>query len=121
VYDLTTTVEVSVTCVPSSPANYDRYNENVIRAALKGMVERAELKEYNINTKEDGDIRQGFLIGTGNYGRQTRIYNAQLWIGQNSVFTVEAKLTGRSHQEADTAFGDILNTIKRKTLPAEKD
>lgn len=114
VYDLSTTVEVSVTCIPSSPANYNRYNDRVIKAALNGMVERAGVTNFNINTKEYDDMRQGSLIGTGKYGRQKRVYNAQLWIGQNSVFTVEAKLTGRSHREADTVFGNILDSIKVK-------
>jgi len=114
VYNLSTTVEVSVTCVPSTPQNYSRYNERVIRAALNGMVERAEIGTHEIKFREYEDSRQGALIGSGTYGKQSRIYNAQLWIGQNSVFTVEAKLTGRAQGEADDAFGDILRSIQKK-------
>lgn len=114
VYDLSTTVDVSVTCVPSTPANYQRYNERVIKAALNGMVGRAGITDFSINTQETENTRQGSLIGTGNYGKQKRIYNAQLWIGQNSVFTMEAKLIGRKHHEADTVFSEILKSIKKK-------
>ncbi len=121
VYNLSTTVEISVTCIPSSPVNYNRYNDRVIKTALNGMVERAAVTDFNINTKEYEDMRQGSLIGTGKYGRQKRIYNAQLWIGQNSVFTVEAKLTGRKHGEADTVFGDILNSIQKKQAEETKE
>ena len=114
VYDLKTTVEVSVTCAPSSPADYSRYNDRVIKAALNGMVSRANITEFEINTNEQDDVRQGSLIGTSTYGKQGRIYNAQLWIGQNSVMTIEAKLTGPKDNEADASFGDILASIQVK-------
>ena len=114
VYDLTTTVDVSVTCVPSSPANYKRYSERVIKAALNGMVRRVGVDQFNINTREEENMRQGSLIGAGKQGRQNKIYNAQLWVGQNSVFTVEAQLVGSSHREADTVFSDILKSMKVK-------
>ena len=114
VYDLSTTVDVTVTCVPSTPANYNRYNERVIKAALGGMVKRAGINEFKIHTVERENTRQGSLIGSGTYGKQNKIYNAQLWIGQNSVFTMEAKLVGRKHIEADATFSEILKSIQVK-------
>ncbi len=120
VYDLTTTVDVSVTCIPSTPENYKRYSERVIKTALNGMVERVGITDYSINTQEREDVHHGALIGTGKYGRQNKIYNAQLWIGQNSIFTVEAKLIGRSHHEADLVFSEILKSIQKKQKPTQK-
>ncbi len=114
VYDVTTTIEVSVTCVLSTPKQYKSYTEPVIATALKGMVERGNISEHEINTNEDGDVRQGSLLGTAKRGKQHSIYNAQLWIGQNSVMTVESRLTGPEHPEADTIFGEILSSIKKK-------
>lgn len=121
VYDLATTIDISVTCVPSSPANYNRYNKRLIKTALNGMVGRAGITEFSINTQELENMRQGSLIGSGSYGTQEKIYNAQLWVGQNSVFTVESKLIGRSHREADTVFAEILKSIKvKETKELEK-
>lgn len=121
VYDMSTTVDFSVTCVPSKPANYDRYDDRAIRVVLDSMVKRAEVEEYNINTQEMNGYRQGSLIGTGKYGRQSRIYNAQLWVGQNSVMTIEAKLTGPSHPQADEVFSDILASIQKKKVRKVKE
>lgn len=114
VYDLTTTVEIGVSCVPSTPAQFSRYSEPVIRAALNGMVARAGISEFSIKTDETEDTRQGSLVGTGPHGRSQKIYNAQLWVGQNSVFTVESKLIGGENSKADSAFSAILKSIKKK-------
>ena len=114
VYDMRTTVEINVSCVPSTPEQYSRYSEQVIKAALNGMVSKMDMQEFSIDTAEENDIRKGVLIGAGTYGRQNRIYNAQLWVGQDSVLTVEAKLTGEEHPQADEHFTNILKSIQKK-------
>ncbi len=114
VYDVTTTVEVSVTCAPSTSAKYKNFTEAVIATTLKGMVKRNKVNEHEINTREDEDIRQGSLLGATKRGKQNSIYNAQLWVGQNSVMTLEAKLIGPRHDKADNAFGEILGSVKKK-------
>jgi hypothetical protein len=123
VYDLSTTVEVSANCVPSTPASYKKYSESVMKAALTGMAQRVGLSSFNIDSREKENagapIRQSSLIGTGSYGRQSRIYNAQLWIGQNSIMTIEAKLTGKTHAQADAAFGNILSSLAIKDVPSK--
>ncbi len=121
VYDHMTTVDVSVTCVPSTPQKYDRYNESLINTALKGMSNRTELNDFDIQTQEREGVRHGTLIGTGKRGKQDTIYNAQLWVGQNSVMTVEAKLVGSAHTRADTVYGDILRSIHEKGQKQSND
>ena len=116
VYGSSTTVDVNVTCVPSKPQNYNRYNDRVIRSALNGMVQRAQVEDFEINTEELEDIRRGSLTGTAANGNENRVYNAQLWVGQNSVMTIEAKMVGRRHTEANTTYADILKSIQRKQL-----
>lgn len=114
VYDLQTTVDVSVTCTPSSPANYKRYNEGVMKAALTGMISDRELAGHVIKYTQLDNVRTSALTGVGKKGAQDMIYTAQLWIGQNSVFTVQAELIGSEHPKADVSFKDILKSIKLK-------
>jgi len=114
VYELSSTVEVSASCVPSPVTNFDRYTEPVVRTVLKGMVERTGMKEPEISYSEEAGLRHGSLIGTALRGQSNQLYNAQIWIGPQSVMTIEARLTGRSHSEADTVFADILKTVKKK-------
>ena len=114
VYDVTTTIEVSVTCVPSDAAKYEAYSERVISLALNGMVKRADITEQEINTTQEETYRRGSLLGSAKRGKQNSIYNAQIWVGQNSVMTTEAKLIGPYHEKADVVFSKILASIKSK-------
>lgn len=114
VYDLRTSVEISVTCVPSDERKFERYSERVMRAALQGMQKRAGIETYDIGYIEEETHKHASLNGTGGSGRQSKIYSAQLWSGPNSVFTLEAKLNGPSHPEADAAYADILKTVHLK-------
>lgn len=114
VYELATTLDVSVTCIKSSPTAYKKYSEPVIRTALEGMIDGADIEEFRINTQEIEDVRQGSLIGSGAYNNQSRIYNAQLWVGQNSILTLEAKLIGVKSDQADAEFTQILKSLRKK-------
>jgi hypothetical protein len=116
VYDLQTTVDISVTCNPSTPDAYEQYNEAVMRAALAGMVENKNLSSHEVRFDElkEENAKSAAITGTGTTGRQEKIYTAQLWIGQNSVFTIQAELIGGAHEMADKSFSDILSSIKTK-------
>jgi hypothetical protein len=114
VYDLQTTVDVSAVCNPSTPANYKRYTEGVMKAALAGMVEDRNLTEHQVKFTQEENVRSAALTGVGITGSQNKIYTGQLWIGQNSVFTVQAELIGGEHAQADKVFSEILQSIKIK-------
>lgn len=114
VYDLQTTVDVTATCNPSTPEDYDRYNEQVLKAALYGMVDNRNLTSHDIKFSQREKTRQASITGTGLTGSQEKIYTGQLWVGPNSVFTVQAELVGTAHDKADKSFGDILSSIKTK-------
>ena len=116
VYDLQTTVDITVTCNPSTPEAYEQYNEAVMKAALAGMVEDKGLTSHEVRfqTLKDEKVKNAALTGTGISGRSEKIYSGQLWIGENSVFTVQAELIGGAHDVADKSFRDILSSIKTK-------
>ena len=114
VYDLHTTVDVSVTCNPSTPAAYKQYSEGVMKAALAGMVENRNLTSHEVRFEDFEKVKSAALTGVGTTGREEKIYSGQLWIGQNSVFTVQAELVGGEHVLADKSFRDILASIKTK-------
>lgn len=116
VYDLQTTVDVSVTCNPSTPEAFESYNQAVMKAALAGMVESKNLSSHEVRFDEikEENVKSAAITGTGSTGRQEKIYTAQLWIGPNSVFTIQAELIGSAHEKADKSFGEILSSIKTK-------
>ena len=116
VYDLQTTVDISVTCNPSTPEAYENYNQAVMKAALAGMVESKNLSSHEVrfDDMKEENIKSAAITGTGTTGRQEKIYTAQLWIGHNSVFTIQAELIGGAHEKADKSFSEILSSIKSK-------
>lgn len=114
VFGLQTTVDVSANCTPSTPENYKRYTEGVMKAALAGMVSNHDLRDYDVNFSEEKGYRTGALTGTGLKGASGMIYTGQLWVGPNSVFTVQAELIGDQQKVADEQFTDILKSIKFK-------
>ena len=112
VYDVTTSVDITVTCAPSTPADYKTYSPPIIKTALQGMLRSKNVQDAEVNTREKEEYRVGSLLGATKRGKQNGIYSAQLWIGQNSIMTIEAQLIGPSHPKADIAFGDILSSVK---------
>lgn len=114
VYDLQSTVDVSVTCNPSTSANYERYTNNVMKAALAGMVDERDLSEHDTSFSQEKEYRSAAISGVGKTGAQDKIYTGQLWVGKNSVFTIQAELVGQSQETADKSFRDILQSIKYK-------
>lgn len=115
VYDLRTTVDFSVTCTPSTPTAYKQYTDGVMKAALAGMIDDRNLTSHDIKITPDKDnVKSAAITGVGKTGTQDKIYSAQLWIGQNSVFSVQAELIGSEHELADKSFRDILQSIKGK-------
>ena len=114
VYDLQSTVDVSVTSNPSTAANYDRYTNSVMKAALAGMVDERNLSEHDTSFSQEKEYRSAAISGVGKTGAQDKIYTGQLWVGKNSVFTIQAELVGQSQEAADKSFRDILQSIKYK-------
>lgn len=114
VYDLRTTVDISVICNPSPAANYERYQQNVMKAALNGMIDERELDNHSIRFEQKDEYRSAGVTGTGKTGQQEKIYTGQLWVGKNSIFTIQAELIGSEHPVADKSFSDILRSIKYK-------
>ena len=114
IYNNNSTLDVSVTCVPSSTTKFQRYNEPVMRTILKGMGAKANIDNQAVNIKNDNDYRQGVLQGSRRLNDSEKIYEAQLWIGQNSVLTVEGTMTGEQTPEADRTFKSIMSSIKKR-------
>jgi hypothetical protein len=114
VFESRTTVNFLVTCNPSSGPAYKQYDESTMKAILKGMVSDNAVSGFEIRYDEYDDAKIASLTGAGETGVTPMIYTGQIWLGQNSVFTIEGELIGRENEAADRLFADILNSIKSK-------
>ena len=112
VYEMSSTINFRIICNPIDSAVYDEYSAEVMQATLRAMTRKTVVEEYNSGFREGDGYKQAGLAGAGKVGRTPMIYIAQLWIGKQSAFSVEAELIGEAHETADQAFSDILKTVR---------
>lgn len=123
VRDLSSTLNFRVICNPVDSNLYEDYSAEVMEATLRAMTKQSVVEEYNSRFREEEEYKQAGLVGSGRVGRQDTIYIAQLWIGKQSAFSVEAELIGNASEATDQLFSDILKSSKFtgvKVIPEPK-
>lgn len=111
VFVLSASVQVEIICNPSTPAMYTEFTPEVMENTVRAMTKETVIEAYEVNTRQDENYRQTGLVGRGRKGLDETMYIAQLWIGQNSIMSVEAELSGEQIDEADELFAKILGSI----------
>lgn len=106
------TVNFRVICNPINKDVKDTYSGEVMRSTLRAMTKRSVVDTFRTSFRESEQYKQAGLVGQGTAGRTTTLYIAQLWIGENSAFSVEAELIGDPTEKADQLFSDILKSAK---------
>lgn len=117
VYALDATVRFRVVCNPISQEIKRRYSGEIMQATLEAMTKSKTVKTFETSFREEDNYKHASLVGEGLMGRTPTIFIAQLWIGEQSAFTVEAELTGNEHEEADKLFSEVLRSISPKNQP----
>lgn len=121
VYDLETSVGVHVSCNKADPGMTARYSEDVMKKTLESMARNKPVKNYTLNATTKDWGKAATLFGEGTKGMSSTLYVAQIWVGKDSVFTVEGELSGKVHDESDALFSSILKSIRPLSVPAEKE
>ena len=111
VYELSSTVTLRIVCNPSDPKVYSEYSAAVMGATLKGMTRDNYVKELHNSYREADGYKQAGLVAEGIKGMTDKIYVAQLWIGRQSVLTVEAQMIGEPNDAGDALFSVLLDNI----------
>ncbi|MEZ5813273.1 MAG: hypothetical protein R3E13_00865 [Alphaproteobacteria bacterium] len=121
VYELSSTVNFRVICNRVDADLYKDYSPQVMEATLRAMTKSNVIDEYNSEFREEEGYKQAGLAGSGKVGTMPTIYIAQLWIGKQSVFSLEAELIGQAHEAADKLFSDILKSVHYSGVKAEEE
>ena len=111
-YGLDATINFNITCNPAEDGMFTKYSGEVMKTTLSAMVGKDKLEEFKTDMYEGKDFKQAILIGNGKVNNQDRMYSAQLWIGQTSVFTAEGEIIGYAGDEADKIFADIVGSVR---------
>ncbi len=119
VFEVTASLNLQVVCSPAEDKMYERYSGDVMKTTLIAMAGRGKLEEYETGFKDMQIFKMAYILGYGKKGEQDLIYNGQLFIGQTSVFSLEADIVGDYVDGADALFADILQSVRLKNPPAE--
>ena len=114
VFDLSTTVNFQVICNPTDDQSFAFYNEEIMKATLRAMGADNSLKQFETSFREETHYKQAGLVGESTSGRTDGIYIGQLWVGHNSIMSVEAELIGESHNAADNLYSEVLKSVHFK-------
>ncbi len=118
VFDVTASLNLSVVCNPAEDKMYERYSGDVMKTTLIAMAGRGKLDEFETGFNDMQATKMAYILGYGEKGGQDLIYNGQLWIGQKSVFSLEADIVGDYVDGADAMFAEILQSVHLKNPPA---
>lgn len=114
VFGVDAAVSFHATCHKAEDGMYERYSGDVMRTTLIGMARPRNLEVFESDFIEYEQAKLAILIGSGltDDRRDEMLYTAQLWIGKESVFTMEGEVRGTTTDEADRLFADILKSVK---------
>ncbi|GJL84556.1 MAG: hypothetical protein DHS20C02_03310 [Micavibrio sp.] len=120
VFQLSSTVNFRIICNPSGEDLFEQYSGKVMESTLKSMTERSVVKTFDTSFREEENYKQAGLVGEGKVGVTPTIYIAQLWIGHNSILSVEAELIGEADEVADSLFSSVLKSVHFVTEEEKK-
>ncbi len=110
VYDMESTVNFRIICSPIDESVHDHYSAEVMEATLRAMTKHSIVKTFDTSFRTEEGYKQAGLVGEGKSGALPTVYLAQLWIGKQSAFSVEAEMIGEPHEKADALFRDVLRS-----------
>lgn len=121
VFEMDATLNFYVNCEPTERNMREDYTPDALRTMLLARPGVDNLEVYDVTYSETDNATTAALLGAGPSpgGQDPMVYVIQLWVGESSIFTLEAELIGKGHDEADTQFADILRSLHHKDWQPE--
>ena len=116
VYEVKTTVNFRVICNPTDKVLYDQYDEDVMKATVRALTKQSVVDEYQTTFRAEEHYKQASLVGQGRSGKWDTLFIGQLWVGQNSVMSLEAEMIGQPFDAADKLLSEVLKSVRHKNI-----
>ena len=110
-----------VTCNPISPTDVTKYTADIIKETLNQLVQSNHLEPYNSESFEKDGYKSASTISLSQRDGKPLIYNGQIWVGQKSIFTIEAEMLGAQNHEIEKTFAYIMKNTYPKAFSPEKE
>lgn len=109
------TVTVTAICNPAQSADLEKYSEPEMKATVERRAEERSVTTYQTYTGQT-ESGEKYAILTG--GRQkatgTDIVMTQIWISDESFFSISGTIEGRSSEAIDQDFSRIMRSVRKK-------
>ncbi len=113
-------VNFRVTCVGYDKKELDTYTNEVVEKTLNKLMKDQGMEAYDVSSDDADGIRRATSMSVGTKDDVPYIYSGQIWIGEKSMFTLEAQMKGAKNDEIDKTFASILRDTYPKKLKVEK-
>ncbi len=110
-------VNFRITCTAADPKELERYTPEIMVETVKQMLTEANLEGDPPKATTQNGYKVAATVGTGVRGDRDVIYTAQLWIGEKSIFSLEADMSGPQDDKTDKLFTQVLGSMQSKTRP----
>lgn len=114
IVDVSSSIHFRVTCNPAEEGTKDQYSEAIMRQTLKSMMGGHDLEIHKISSKEFPHAKHAGLLGFGMREQNEKMLLLHLWIGENSIFTLEAELSGPENETINKTLAETLRSITIK-------
>lgn len=121
VLDIDSAIRITASCNKAEDGMLERYSGEVMEFTLAAMA-KDSIDDYETSFVDHGDAKEAMVLGgrDGDENGPGKIYMAHLWIGKNSILTVEGEVTGSGAGDADAAFIAIMKTIGKVGAPQQQ-
>jgi hypothetical protein len=107
-----------VTCNPLDANEAGKYTPKIIEETLKKLVQSNNLIIYDIQSSKNDTYKSASAISVSQRDEKALVYNAQIWVGKKSIFTIEGEMIGDGNEVIQETFANILrNTYAKDRKP----
>ncbi len=114
IVDVTSSIHFRITCNPAEKGTKEAYSEEIMKETLKTMLAPHDLEIHKISSREFDHAKHAGLLGFGMREQNEKMLLIHLWIGENSIFTLEAELSGPENDITNKILADTLRSITIK-------
>lgn len=121
VFNLDATVNFNITCNKAEDGMFENYSLDIMEVTLAAMAKRNNLDDFETGSQQFENAKQAVILGTGTTGQSDKVFTTQLWIGHESIMTIEGELIGAPIDEADAMFANILKSVRHVSWKPEQE
>ncbi len=114
--DKESAVDIRLTCEPKSNEDIKILKQSDLKIAARDLAQSTGLTSYgeDMGKMPDGTVT-AVTIALGMRGTKEAIYTGQYWVGDRSLLTLEAEMTGPANDQIEKIYSEILASVKRQS------